>query len=70
MSTHTKEELQVRPIFDFELLLGLLNETRLGGSINDNWGAHASTGVPLLDGVASFYGKLLRLFLDDARDEV
>ena len=33
MSTHTKEELQVRPIFDFELLLGLLNETRLGGSV-------------------------------------
>ena len=33
MSNHTKEVLQVRPIFDFELMLGLLSETRLGGRV-------------------------------------
>ena len=32
-NTYTKEALEVRPIFDFELLLGLLQEKRLGGSV-------------------------------------
>lgn len=33
MSEHTKEVLPVRPIFDFELMLSLLQETRLGGQV-------------------------------------
>ena len=32
-NTYTREELPVRPIFDMELLLGLLQETRLGGQV-------------------------------------
>ena len=38
-------------------------ETRLGGSINDNWSAHASSGSSLIDGISKFYGKLLYLCL-------
>lgn len=38
-------------------------ETRLGGSIEDKWSAHASTGSPALDRVSSFYGKLIAAFL-------
>ena len=33
MNSHTKETLQVRPVFDFELLLSLLSEKRLGGKV-------------------------------------
>lgn len=38
-------------------------ETRLGGSIEDRWGAHASSGSSVVDGVSNAYGKLLSAFL-------
>ena len=31
MNSYTKEKLDVRPVFDLELMLGLLDEKRLGG---------------------------------------
>ena len=33
MNSYTKETLPVRPVFDFELLLSLLSEKRLGGKV-------------------------------------
>ncbi len=33
MSEYSKEVLAVRPVFDMELMLGLLQETRLGGQV-------------------------------------
>lgn len=38
-------------------------ETRLGGSVDDRWGAHASSGSSFFDGVSKFYSKMFRLFL-------
>ena len=38
-------------------------ETRLGGSVDDKWGAHASSGSSVLDGVSNVYGKLITVFL-------
>ena len=37
MSTHTKEVLAVKPFFDFELMLGLLSEKRLGGKVIEEY---------------------------------
>ncbi|MBQ8880180.1 MAG: hypothetical protein IJY69_05040 [Clostridia bacterium] len=34
-------------------------ETRLGGSVEDRWGSHASSGSSLLDGISNFYSKLI-----------
>ncbi len=38
-------------------------ETRLGGSIDDRWGAHASSGSSFFDSISTFYGKMIFLFL-------
>lgn len=38
-------------------------ETRLGGSIDDKWGAHASSGSSALDGISNAYGKLFSFFI-------
>ena len=38
-------------------------ETRLGGSIDDKWSAHASTGSSMLDRASSFYSKIIFMFL-------
>ena len=38
-------------------------ETRLGGSVDDKWGAHASSGSDTLDRISGFYGKLIYAFL-------
>ena len=34
-------------------------ETRLGGSIDDRWSAHASSGSSALDGISNAYGNLI-----------
>ena len=73
MSTHTKEELQVRPIFDFELLLGLLNETRLGGSVLEDMAKTWERWLPKLHAIKLETGKgrYLALWLDpEIEDEV
>lgn len=38
-------------------------ETRLGGSIDDKWGKHASSGSAALDKISNFYGKMIFVFL-------
>jgi len=38
-------------------------ETRMGGSIDDRWEAHASSGSSRIDDISKFYGKMLSLFL-------
>lgn len=38
-------------------------ETRLGGSIEDKWGSHASSGSSVLDSVSNAYGNLLTICL-------
>lgn len=38
-------------------------ETRLGGSIEDKWSAHASSGSSVLDRASNFYSKLIFAFL-------
>lgn len=38
-------------------------ETRLGGSIEDKWGAHASSGSSIFDGISNFYGKMFGFFI-------
>ena len=57
MSTHTKEVLQVRPIFDFELLLGLLSETRLGGSVLEEMANTWERWLPKLHAIKIETGK-------------
>ena len=34
-------------------------ETRMGGTTEDRWGAHASSGSSLVDGASDFYGKAI-----------
>lgn len=50
MSEYSKEMPAVRPVFDMELMLGLLQETRLGGqvmeSLADAWNAGCLTCAP------------------------
>ena len=36
MSEYSKEMPAVRPVFDMELMLGLLQETRLGGQVMES----------------------------------
>ena len=36
MSEYNKEMPAVRPVFDMELMLGLLQETRLGGQVMES----------------------------------
>ena len=38
-------------------------ETRLGGSIEDKWGAHASSGSSTIDKISNFYGDFTFKFL-------
>lgn len=38
-------------------------ETRLGGSVDDRWGDHASSGSAWFDGISNFYAKLFSRFL-------
>ena len=73
MSNHTKEVLQVRPIFDFELLLGLLSETRLGGRVLEEMADTWERWLPKLHAIKLETGKgrYLALWLDpEVEDEV
>ena len=71
MSTHTKEVLQVRPIFDFELLLGLLSETRLGGSVLEEMANTWERWLPKLHAlkIETGKGRYLALWLDPEVEE-
>ena len=73
MSTHTKEVLQVRPFFDFELMLGLLSETRLGGKVLEEMADTWERWLPKLHAIKIETGKgrYLALWLDpEVEDEV
>ncbi|MBQ3170829.1 MAG: hypothetical protein IJB53_02740, partial [Mailhella sp.] len=71
MSTHTKEVLQVRPISDFELLLGLLSETRLGGSVLEEMANTWERWLPKLHAlkIETGKGRYLALWLDPEVEE-
>ena len=73
MSNHTKETLQVRPVFDFELLLGLLSEKRLGGKVVEELADVWERWLPKLHAIKLETGKgrYLALWLDtDVEEEV
>ena len=71
MSNHTKEVLQVRPIFDFELMLGLLSETRLGGRVLEEMADTWERWLPKLHAIKLETGKgrYLALWLDPEIEE-
>ena len=73
MNSYTKETLQVRPIFDFELLLGLLSEKRLGGKVLEELADVWERWLPKLHAIKLETGKgrYLALWLEqDVEKEV
>ncbi len=73
MNSYTKETLQVRPIFDFELLLSLLSEKRLGGKVLEEMADAWERWLPKLHAIKLETGKgrYLALWLDqDVEKEV
>ena len=73
MSTHTKEVLAVKPFFDFELMLGLLSEKRLGGKVIEEMAETWERWLPKLHAlkIETGKGRYLALWLDpDVEDEV
>ena len=67
-NTYTREELPVRPIFDMELLLGLLQETRLGGQVVEDLANTWERWLPLLHVLKLDTGKIryLLIWLDES----
>ena len=67
-NTYTREELPVRPIFDMELLLGLLQETRLGGQVVEDLANAWERWLPLLHVLKLDTGKIryLLIWLDES----
>lgn len=73
MNSYTKETLQVRPIFDFELLMSLLSEKRLGGKVLEELAEAWERWLPKLHALKLETGKgrYLALWLDqDVEKEV
>ena len=73
MSTHTKEVLSVKPFFDFELMLGLLSEKRLGGKVIEELADTWERWLPKLHAlkIETGKGRYLALWLDrDVEEEV
>ncbi len=73
MNSYTKETLDVRPVFDLELMLGLLDEKRLGGQTLEDLADAWERWLPLLHALKLETGKgrYLALWLDTAvEDEV
>jgi len=73
MNSYTRVNLEVRPIFDFELLLGLLGEKRLGGQVLDDLAETWERWLPMLHAarLETGKGRYLALWLDAAvEDEV
>lgn len=71
MKNYTKETLEVSPVFDFELLLGLLSEKRLGGSVLEDLAGKWDLWLPSLHALKLETGKgrYLALWLDTAVEE-
>ena len=71
MNSYTKENLEVRPIFDFELMLGLLQEKRLGGKVLEELADTWERWLPLLHAIKLETGKgrYLALWLDTAVEQ-
>ena len=73
MNSYTKETLPVRPIFDFELMLNLLSEKRLGGKVVEELAETWERWLPMLHALKLETGKgrYLALWLDqDVEKEV
>ncbi|MBR4746977.1 MAG: hypothetical protein IK061_06240 [Desulfovibrio sp.] len=73
MNSYTRETLEVRPVFDMELLLGLLDEKRLGGQTLEDLAEAWERWLPLLHALKLETGKgrYLALWLDPAvEDEI
>ena len=68
MNSYTKETLPVRPVFDFELLLSLLSEKRLGGKVVEELAETWERWLPLLHAVKLETGKgrHLALWLEES----
>ncbi len=71
MNNPVKETLTVRPVFDFELLLGLLQEKRLGGKVVEELADTWERWLPLLHALKLETGKgrYLALWLAPAVEE-
>ncbi len=71
MSSYTKKNLDVRPIFDFELLLDLLQEKRLGGKVLEELADTWERWRPLLHAIMLETGnkRYLALWLDTAVEQ-
>ena len=67
MSEHTREILLVKPIFDMELMLGLLQETRLGGQVMEDLADAWERWLPHLHVMKLDTGKIryLLVWLDE-----
>ena len=66
-SAHTQEILPVKPVFDMELMLGLLQETRLGGQVMENLADAWERWLPHLHVMKLDTGKIryLLVWLDE-----
>lgn len=65
--SHTTEKLAVRPVFDMELMLGLLQETRLGGQVMETLADAWERWLPLLHALKleTGQGRYLAIWLDE-----
>ncbi|MCH5276553.1 MAG: hypothetical protein J1E80_01835 [Desulfovibrionaceae bacterium] len=68
MSDYRKEMLAVQPIFDMELMLGLLQETRMGGQVMEGLADAWERWLPLLHAMSLEAGgkRYLAIWLDEA----
>ena len=57
MNSYTREKLEVRPVFDMELRLGLLDEKRLGGQTLEDLAEAWERWLPLLHALKLETGK-------------
>ena len=66
-TVHTREVLPVKPIFDMELMLGLLQEKRLGGQVMEDLANAWERWLPKLHVVKLDTGKIryLLVWLDE-----
>ena len=71
MNNYVKENMEVRPVFDLELFLGLLAEKRLGGQVLEDMATAWERWLPMLHAIKLETGKgrYLALWLDTAVEE-
>lgn len=65
---HSKEMLPLQPVFDIELMLGLLQEKRVGGQVMENLAQAWERWLPMLHAMKLELGKsrYLVIWLDEA----